>query len=69
MLNAHSTNFGPIPVLETVILMQLPVLIRRLKEVIVPNFAVDLLLLHCRHIWKSSHGNNNCQRMLFVFIG
>ena len=24
------------------------------------------LVLPCRHVWKSSHGNNNCQRMVFV---
>ena len=41
--NAHSMNMGPIPVLETVILMQLPVLIRRLKE-IVPNFAGTIIV-------------------------
>ena len=48
---AHSTNIGPSPVLETVILMQSPVLIRRLLliELIVPNFGVNLLFLLCRH--------------------
>ena len=42
---AHSTNIDAIQVLETVILMLLPVLIWRLKEVNIPNFAVDLFFI------------------------
>ena len=61
-------NIRPIPVLKTVVLVQLSVLIWRQKEVIIPNLAVDLYLL-CRHVWKSSHRNNNCRRVVFVFIG
>ena len=66
---AHSTNIGPIPVLKTVILMQLPVLIQRLKRGNHTKCCCRLVGFALQTCADSFYGNNNCQRMVLVSIG